>query len=87
MGPLQDNVCFVMEYACGGDLMMHIHNDVFSESRSIFYASCVVLGLQYLHDHHIIYRFVSRCRCCHQSCLESDIVVPGVMVGRQTIAV
>jgi len=63
MGPLQDNVCFVMEYACGGDLMMHIHNDVFSESRSIFYASCVVLGLQYLHDHHIIYRFISRCRC------------------------
>jgi len=46
-----------MEYACGGDLMMHIHNDVFSEARSVFYAGCVLLGLQYLHDHHIVYRF------------------------------
>jgi len=55
---LQDNVCFVMEYACGGDLMMHIHNDVFSEARSVFYTACVVLGLQYLHDHHVVYRFV-----------------------------
>ena len=54
--PLQDHVCFVMEYACGGDLMMHIHNDVFSEARSMFYASCVVLGLQYLHDHNVVYR-------------------------------
>jgi len=53
---VQDQVCFVMEYACGGDLMMHIHNDVFSEARSVFYASCVVLGLQYLHEHHIVYR-------------------------------
>jgi len=53
---MQDQVCFVMEYACGGDLMMHIHNDVFSEARSVFYAGCVLLGLQYLHDHHIVYR-------------------------------
>jgi protein kinase N len=52
----QDHVCFVMEYACGGDLMMHIHNDVFSEPRSVFYAACVVLGLQYLHEHRIVYR-------------------------------
>jgi len=56
---LQDQVCFVMEYACGGDLMMHIHNDVFSEARSVFYASCVVLGLQYLHEHHIVYRLIA----------------------------
>ena len=55
---LQEHVCFVMEYSCGGDLMMHIHNDVFSEVRSVFYAACVVLGLQYLHQHQIVYRSV-----------------------------
>ncbi|XP_050515217.1 serine/threonine-protein kinase N isoform X8 [Diabrotica virgifera virgifera] len=50
------HVCFVMEYAAGGDLMMHIHADVFSEPRAVFYAACVVLGLQYLHENKIIYR-------------------------------
>jgi len=50
------HVCFVMEYAPGGDLMMHIHTDVFSESRACFYVACVVLGLQYLHDNDIVYR-------------------------------
>ncbi|XP_054738553.1 serine/threonine-protein kinase N isoform X8 [Anastrepha obliqua] len=50
------HVCFVMEYAAGGDLMMHIHTDVFSEPRAVFYAACVVLGLQYLHENKIIYR-------------------------------
>lgn len=46
----------MMEYACGGDLMMHIHQDIFSEPRSVFYAACVVLGIQFLHDHKIVYR-------------------------------
>lgn len=51
-----EHVIFVMEYACGGDLMMHIHTDVFTEPRTVFYAGCVVLGLQYLHEHNIVYR-------------------------------
>ena len=51
-----DHVCFVMEYSPGGDLMMHIHSDVFPETRACFYAACVVLGLQYLHQHNIVYR-------------------------------
>uniref|UniRef100_A0A4W4FQA3 protein kinase C n=1 Tax=Electrophorus electricus TaxID=8005 RepID=A0A4W4FQA3_ELEEL len=54
----QEHVCFVMEYAAGGDLMMHIHTDVFSEPRGVFYAGCVVLGLQFLHEHKIVYRYV-----------------------------
>lgn len=32
----KDHVCFVMEYAAGGDLMMHIHTDVFSEPRAVW---------------------------------------------------
>ncbi|KAL2086027.1 hypothetical protein ACEWY4_017086 [Coilia grayii] len=51
-----EHVCFVMEYTAGGDLMMHIHTDVFTEPRAMFYAACVVLGLQFLHDHNIVYR-------------------------------
>ena len=45
-----------MEYACGGDLMMHIHQDVFKESRACFYTACVVLGLEFLHKNGIVYR-------------------------------
>nr|XP_014343829.1 PREDICTED: serine/threonine-protein kinase N1 [Latimeria chalumnae] len=31
----KDHVCFVMEYTAGGDLMMHIHTDVFMEPRAV----------------------------------------------------
>jgi len=30
-----EHVCFVTEYASGGDLMLHIHTDVFSEPRTV----------------------------------------------------
>ncbi|XP_051691792.1 serine/threonine-protein kinase N1 isoform X3 [Oryctolagus cuniculus] len=51
-----EHVCFVLEYSPGGDLMLHIHSDVFSEPRAAFYSACVVLGLQFLHEHKIVYR-------------------------------
>uniref|UniRef100_A0A8C9TJF9 protein kinase C n=1 Tax=Scleropages formosus TaxID=113540 RepID=A0A8C9TJF9_SCLFO len=51
-----EHVCFVMEYTAGGDLMMHIHTNVFAEPRAVFYSACVVLGLQFLHEHKIVYR-------------------------------
>ncbi|XP_055516211.1 serine/threonine-protein kinase N2-like [Leucoraja erinacea] len=51
-----NHVCFVMEYAPGGDLMNHIHSNVFSEPQARFYSACVILGLQFLHEEKIVYR-------------------------------
>ncbi|XP_040010616.1 serine/threonine-protein kinase N2-like [Xiphias gladius] len=51
-----DHVCFVMEYLPGGDLMIHIHNSVFTEAQTRFYSACVLLGLEFLHLNRIIYR-------------------------------
>ncbi|CAD6189238.1 unnamed protein product [Caenorhabditis auriculariae] len=51
-----EHVFFCMEYSMGGDLMRHIHDDVFGEDRGCFYAACVVLGLEFLHKNNIIYR-------------------------------
>ncbi|KAG8441273.1 hypothetical protein GDO86_006851 [Hymenochirus boettgeri] len=51
-----EHVCFVMDYMAGGDLMTHIHNEVFNQPRAMFYAACVLLGLQFLHSKNIVYR-------------------------------
>ncbi|XP_069802026.1 serine/threonine-protein kinase N1-like isoform X2 [Dendropsophus ebraccatus] len=51
-----DHVCFVMDFMAGGDLMTHIHTEVFSQQRAMFYAACVLLGLQFLHSKNIVYR-------------------------------
>ncbi|XP_063792516.1 serine/threonine-protein kinase N3 [Pseudophryne corroboree] len=51
-----EHACFVMEYMPGGDLMMHIHTNVFSQPATRFYSACVILGLQFLHEKKIIYR-------------------------------
>ncbi|KAJ1919306.1 Serine/threonine kinase [Mycoemilia scoparia] len=47
---------FVMEYISGGDLMMHIQTNQFSEQRAKFYAAEVLLALEYFHRNNIIYR-------------------------------
>uniref|UniRef100_A0A3B5KS40 Uncharacterized protein n=1 Tax=Xiphophorus couchianus TaxID=32473 RepID=A0A3B5KS40_9TELE len=51
-----EHVCFVMAYSPGGDLMKHIHAAIFSEKQSLFYSSCVLLGLEFLHQNQIVYR-------------------------------
>ncbi|XP_063901660.1 protein kinase C delta type-like isoform X2 [Zophobas morio] len=51
-----DHLCFCMEYAAGGDLMMHIHRAIFTNQRGQFYAAEVLLGLEFLHKRGIVYR-------------------------------
>jgi RAC serine/threonine-protein kinase len=57
-----DRLCFVMEFAIGGDLYYHLNREVslykegFSESRTRFYGGEIILALGYLHDNNIVYR-------------------------------
>ena len=45
-----------MEYVSGGDLMLHIQRKQFSLRQAKFYASEVLLALEYFHANGIIYR-------------------------------
>ncbi|EGD78676.1 AGC/PKC/ETA protein kinase [Salpingoeca rosetta] len=52
-----DKLFFVMEYVSGGDLMFQIQRArKFDEARSRFYAAEIVLALQFLHSHNVVYR-------------------------------
>ncbi|CAD6186933.1 unnamed protein product [Caenorhabditis auriculariae] len=51
------HLCFVMDFANGGELFTHLQKcGTFSESRTRFYASEIVLALGYLHSLNIVYR-------------------------------
>ncbi|KAF8584712.1 hypothetical protein K439DRAFT_1389249 [Ramaria rubella] len=52
----ETRVYFVMEYVSGGDLMLHIQRKQFSLRQAKFYASEVLLALEYFHSQGIIYR-------------------------------
>lgn len=54
----ETRIYFVMEYVSGGDLMLHIQRKQFSLRQAKFYASEVLLALEYFHANGIIYRFV-----------------------------
>lgn len=52
-----DRLYFVMEYVSGGEIFFHIGREKrFSETRVRFYAGEILLALQYLHQHNIVYR-------------------------------
>jgi RAC serine/threonine-protein kinase len=52
-----ERLCFVMEYAGGGELFYHLSQErKFSEEKTKFYGAEIVSALGYLHDHDIIYR-------------------------------
>lgn len=52
----ETRVYFVMEYVNGGDLMLHIQRQQFSEKRARFYACEVLLALEFFHKRNILYR-------------------------------
>ncbi|KAI9246996.1 kinase-like domain-containing protein [Helicostylum pulchrum] len=52
----ETRIYYVMEYVSGGDLMLQIQREQFSETRARFYACEVLLALDYFHKHGIIYR-------------------------------
>ncbi|MGH0117872.1 UNVERIFIED_CONTAM: hypothetical protein FKN15_003903 [Acipenser sinensis] len=52
-----DRLCFVMEYANGGELFFHLSRDrVFTEERARFYGAEIVSALEYLHSRNVVYR-------------------------------
>ncbi|TIA71640.1 hypothetical protein E3P94_02233 [Wallemia ichthyophaga] len=52
----ETRIYFVMEYVSGGDLMLHIQRQQFTPRQAKFYASEVLLALEYFHQEGIIYR-------------------------------
>ncbi|XP_061672306.1 serine/threonine-protein kinase N2-like [Syngnathoides biaculeatus] len=52
----REHVCFLLDFLPGGDLMIHIHNRAFTPQQTRFYSACVLLALEFLHVHQIIYR-------------------------------
>lgn len=53
----EDRLFFVLDYASGGELFFHLSRlKKFPEPMARFYTSEIVLALETLHDHNIIYR-------------------------------
>ncbi|XP_072704770.1 rhodopsin kinase GRK1 isoform X1 [Ciconia boyciana] len=55
------DLCLVMTLMNGGDLRYHIYNvdednPGFPEPRTVFYTAQILLGLEHLHQHRIVYR-------------------------------
>ncbi|OCT61460.1 hypothetical protein XELAEV_18047485mg [Xenopus laevis] len=45
-----------MDYCPGGDLASYMNHRSFPKETAVFYSGCIVLGLQFLHERHIIHR-------------------------------
>ncbi|XP_041421086.1 serine/threonine-protein kinase N1-like [Xenopus laevis] len=52
----EHHVCLAMDLAAGGDLTKVIDHPEFNYKAAIFYSSCIVLGLEFLHEHNVIHR-------------------------------
>lgn len=48
---------FVLEYCPGGELFFHLSRvGRFDDARVCFYAACVVLAIEHLHEMNVVYR-------------------------------
>ena len=52
----QPKLYLISDFFNGGELFHYLSNGRFSENRARFYAAEIAIGLQYLHDHGIVYR-------------------------------
>ncbi|XP_041426633.1 protein kinase C-like 1 [Xenopus laevis] len=52
----ENHICFAMDYAEDGDLASKLSHGAISLKRTIFYSSCIVLGLKFLHDNKVVHR-------------------------------
>ncbi|KAF8134000.1 hypothetical protein EV363DRAFT_1214730 [Boletus edulis] len=78
----ETRVYFVMEYVSGGDLMLHIQRKQFSLRQAKFYASEVLLALEYFHANGIIYRQVTFVLYCIQTdlILNRDLKLDNILL-------
>ena len=50
-----ENLYMVIDYCPGGDLDFHIQLNIFEEEEAKFYISELILAIEYLHNHNILY--------------------------------
>ncbi|CAD8164404.1 unnamed protein product [Paramecium octaurelia] len=51
------NLYLVLDYLGGGDLRFHLGRQrKFTEEQTKFFAACIIIGLEYLHENNIIHR-------------------------------
>ena len=51
-----ENLYMVMDYCPGGDLSLQIQINLFEEEEAKFYIAELILAIEYLHNHNILYR-------------------------------
>jgi serum/glucocorticoid-regulated kinase 2 len=51
-----ENIYMVIDYCPGGDLSFQIQLNLFEEEEAKFYIAELILAIEYLHNHNIIYR-------------------------------
>ena len=53
----RDNIFLILDLMTGGDLSFHLaQRRQFTQSQARYYASCIMLGVQALHNQHFVYR-------------------------------